>query len=312
MIRRRQGASSGCRREAAPAYQRDLRPSRVPAARHRPGCWWKRRSACRSGRGLAGGAWIAGADLCHFFPGVPAEADAALAFFRALGFDIGADENASYDLARDLGGYAIPDAVAETIERLRGQGIAIAPCREQDVPALRAHLQETFPGRWDERHDAPHRDGAGPVGDHHRPRRLRLGRRGQPVLGFAHTFSARSRWIGPPSTGAARLARHYGGLGPIGLAVRARKLGLGLALLAAGVQAVADTGATHMAIDWTNLLDFYAKVGFTPWKSTCPFGVRRRLNKVVSARQILQKQSASPVGKEPREAKMFRNVLICS
>lgn len=223
-------------------------------------------SVIEVGEGLASGAWIAGADLCHFFPGVPVQADAAFAFFRALGFEIGADENASYDLARDLSGYVIPEAVTGTIEKLRRQGIVIAPCRTEDIPALRAHLQETFPGRWEG--DTFRRIEMEPD-----PSEIIIARddsawggEGSQVLGFAHTFSTRSKWIGPPVYWRGSLGPHYGGLGPIGLAVRARKLGLGLALLAAGVQAVKNTGATHMAIDWTNLLDFYAKVGFTPWK----------------------------------------------
>jgi predicted N-acetyltransferase YhbS len=46
-----------------------------------------------------------------------------------------------------------------------------------------------------------------------------------------------------------------------------RGLGLGLALVAAGVSYLHAKGVRDCSIDWTSLLDFYGQLGFTPWKS---------------------------------------------
>jgi predicted N-acetyltransferase YhbS len=54
-------------------------------------------------------------------------------------------------------------------------------------------------------------------------------------------------------------------LGPIGVAADARGGGLGLALLVAGLRQLRDRGAGPAVIDWTDLLDFYARAGFAPW-----------------------------------------------
>jgi predicted N-acetyltransferase YhbS len=76
----------------------------------------------------------------------------------------------------------------------------------------------------------------------------------------------RSSWLGPNVYWHRLLGEHYGGLGPIGVSASHRGRGLGLALLCHSVAHLRDLGVRRMCIDWTNLLDFYGKIGFAPWK----------------------------------------------
>jgi predicted N-acetyltransferase YhbS len=46
-----------------------------------------------------------------------------------------------------------------------------------------------------------------------------------------------------------------------------RGKGLGLALLQLGLEHLARMGVENAVIDWTGLVDFYGRVGFTPWKT---------------------------------------------
>jgi GNAT superfamily N-acetyltransferase len=50
----------------------------------------------------------------------------------------------------------------------------------------------------------------------------------------------------------------------MGLSPALRGRGLGLALLDRAMVHLASRGADEMVIDWTILLDFYGRLGFTP------------------------------------------------
>jgi GNAT superfamily N-acetyltransferase len=193
-----------------------------------------------------------GGDPFHFFPGIPVSLG-ALAFFAASGYRLGDD---TYDLRRSLSGYETPPVVQAAAAA--HPDVEIRPLRTGEEPALLAFLDGAFPGRW----------------------RYIIGRflaaggriedimgvvRHRAVLGFAHLFHAGSLWIGPSIAWAARNAR-AGGLGPMGLAPDCRRQGLGLALLDGAVRHLAALGMEDMVIDWTNLLAFYGRLGFSPWR----------------------------------------------
>ena len=186
-----------------------------------------------------------GGSFHHVMPGVPAALDDARAFFQAMGY---AEGQEVWDVRRDLGqAPALPEAPPPA-------GVTLRPYAPGEEGALEAFLRTAFPGRW--ARDTAQALGAGlPIDFVHGAFRA-----GRPV-GFA--------WTHPPgSDGAFRWAGFdpaIAALGPIGIAAEERGSGLGLALLAAGLRALRDRGAGPTVIDWTDLLDFYARVGFAPW-----------------------------------------------
>jgi predicted N-acetyltransferase YhbS len=73
----------------------------------------------------------------------------------------------------------------------------------------------------------------------------------------------------PLSPGALRwagFAPEVAALGPIGVGKAIRGRGLGLALLVRGLEFLRAAGAHETVIDWTDLLDFYGRCGFAPWR----------------------------------------------
>jgi len=54
-------------------------------------------------------------------------------------------------------------------------------------------------------------------------------------------------------------------LGPIGIADNCRGKGYGIYLMVNIIQYFQQKGYKHMVIDWTDLVDYYKKIGFEPW-----------------------------------------------
>jgi GNAT superfamily N-acetyltransferase len=196
-----------------------------------------------------------GSDPAHFFPGVPDDTGAP-GFFEALGYSLRGE---AYDLHRSLRGYRTPEAV--TVALRDSPETDVRPLARGEASALLAFLDATFPGRW--RYTvAQFLAAGGPIGDI-----MGVVHRGT-VAGFALLFHPESRWIGPsiawaPEAAEAAAAR-TGGLGPMGVAPALRGRGLGLALLDRAMGYLASRGVEQMVVDWTILLDFYGKLGFTP------------------------------------------------
>jgi len=201
---------------------------------------------------------VLGGDPAHFFPGVPDDTGAA-PFFAARSYTLRGD---AYDLRRRLRDYKTPAAVAAV--RCANPDLEIRPLEPRDRTGLLAFLDATFPGRW--RYTvARFLDGGGPIGD------VMGIVRGSVVLGFAHLFPPDARWLGPsiawsPVDPGGGAATRVAGLGPMGVSPAIRGRGLGLALLDRSVAHLAALGADEMVIDWTNLLGFYGKLGFAPYR----------------------------------------------
>ena len=56
-----------------------------------------------------------------------------------------------------------------------------------------------------------------------------------------------------------------GGIGPLGIAPEERGKGYGLAIVQAGMYFLSQRGIKNIVIDWTNLVDFYGKLGISLW-----------------------------------------------
>ncbi len=193
-----------------------------------------------------------GGDPNHFLPGVPA-GEGALAFFRAAGYVFVGD---AYDLRRTVSRPAA--VVGERTPRVEGE-VAIRPLEPEDKPRLLAFLDEVFPGRWRYAVGRFLRQG-GSIGDIMGVVRTRQ------VVGFAQLFHPGSPWIGPSLNWTWSTGRRAGGIGPIGLAPGFRGRGLGLALLGRSVWHLAQLGVEEVVVDWTTLLDFYGRLGFSVWR----------------------------------------------
>jgi len=192
--------------------------------------------------------------LRHFFPGVPLELPGLVDYFAGAGFS---QVGVAHDLHGDLRGFVAPPSARAAVAAVDG---VVHPCRVQDMPALHAFLAAEFPGRW--RYDIARYLTMG--GD---PAMVIILRQGDAVAGFAQIHRAGRGYQGPPAYWRGVRGPRPGGLGPIGVAASMRGKGVGLALLQLALEEAARRGVEDGVIDWTSLLDFYARVGFAPWKS---------------------------------------------
>lgn len=191
----------------------------------------------------------------HLVPGVPAEAAELNAFLTKRGFG---DWRDAYDLSRELTDPALVHQLEEAGRQLPG-GVVMRPARHDDKEHLIAFVEHEFPGGW--HYDTKRfleRGGA--------PSDLILALDGNTIIGFAHTFTPKSIELRGSTHWFPLLGNAWGGLGPIGIAGSCRGRGLGLALLASGLQHLRSHGVEQAVIDWTDIVDFYGRFGFRKWR----------------------------------------------
>lgn len=205
--------------------------------------------------GLGAGKACLGQDHYHFFPGLPVGAafEAAGAFAAARGFRPEGDE---CDLIADLRETRVDAALATP-----PAGYEYRYYRRTDDAALDSFATRCFPGRW----AAELREA---IAAGMRPADLVLAveTAGGAVVGFSRIYDESSPVLGPGLYWRGLLGPDPGALGPIGVDASRRGLGLGMGLLQFCVGELKARGVKNMVIDWTDLLDFYGKMGFTEWK----------------------------------------------
>jgi GNAT superfamily N-acetyltransferase len=189
-----------------------------------------------------------GGSLHPFVPGYPIELN-HIAFFQKRGYVERPGNAHVWDVARDLADYThTPYAIDATIR----------PARPGDQTALADFFAREFPGRWRYEFEEFLREG-GHLSDYVvliTPRN---------IDGFARiTIENSERPL--DRFYMHRLPKPWGQLGPIGVSKDVRGKGYGGALLDAGLCYLRDQGVRGCVIDWTDLVDFYGKFGFKPYR----------------------------------------------
>lgn len=222
------------------------------------------------GRGIGGAlldaafGWLAergaatvslGGDRYHFFPGRPvydAEGSEALGRLAASrGFEPAGLE---YDLIADIGRMDRPEGSV-------GSGYEYGALRSGEAKAFSAFMRASFPGRWADEMAEGLAAGMDPA-DVLVARDASDGS----IAGFARVCDGKGPVLAPSVYWRAAMGEAPGGLGPIGVDAARRGSGVGLALLRYGVAELGSRGVRTMAVDWTDLVDFYGKIGFRVWK----------------------------------------------
>lgn len=191
----------------------------------------------------------------HLTPGVPSEAPDLKTFLERRGFS---NWHETYDLRRQLQDYEIPTEVAQ---RLKEQNlkVEIRPAHEGEQRAIVEFVGREFPGGW--HYDTKRFFEKG--GD---PSDIVIAIERNEIIGFCHTFTPESIELRGSTHWFPLLQGRWGGLGPIEIAADHRGRGLGLALLCYSVWHNKRRGVVDMVIDWTDLVEFYGRIGFKIWK----------------------------------------------
>jgi len=179
--------------------------------------------------------------LLHLVPGVPAEASEALRFFERRGYTF--EPEPHYDLVGDL----------RTFEGAPTPNARVAS--DADRSGLLDFLGREFAGSW-QLHARWHLEHGGRPSDF-----VVVDVEGR-IEGFCHIFRP-DAWPPGPST----YWSSAGGLGPIGVSAALRGRGLGRQLLDASLLELRASGVERCTIDWTRLVEFYARFGFSPLRA---------------------------------------------
>ncbi len=194
-----------------------------------------------------------GGSLRPFTPGLPSELDSE-PFFRNKGYNgqPGLAGKFDWDVARDLSTLEISDS------KFQIPNLTIEPGRPGQEDALLGFLKREFPGRWLFEFTEFLRE-QGRLSDY----MLLWTENG--VDGFARlTLEDSERPI--ERFYMHRLPRPWGQVGPLGVSQACRGKGYGAALIDAALRHLRHTGIRGCVIDWTSLVDFYAKFGFAPYR----------------------------------------------
>jgi len=192
-----------------------------------------------------------GGSVGHFLPGPPVDDARALRFWERRGYRPLARV---HDLRRGLADWTPPPAPPNGDYR-------IGRARPDQQGAMLAFLGRAFPGRW--RYDMAEAFARGAAVEDI----LVVEDRAGSVEGFLASWHFGSALLGPGAHWYPALGERFGAMGPLGIAESLRGRGLGLALVAAGMAALKERGVEESAIDWTELVDFYGKLGYRVWKS---------------------------------------------
>ena len=197
---------------------------------------------------------VVGGGLRPFVPG-PLANSGAEAFFLASGY-VYAEEPFSWDVARSLSDYQPPP--------LREAPAAARPGQRGQEAELLSFLAKEFPGRWHWQAVKFLEEG-GRISDY-----MLLwtseGVQGSCRLTYEDSVNPIDRFY------PYGLPRPWAQLGSIGVSAHLRGQGMGLLLLDAGLRRLHNSGINGCVIDWTTLLDFYAKCGFRPYRKWAQLG----------------------------------------
>lgn len=196
-----------------------------------------------------------GSDTYHFFPGIPLECLCSNKFFLKRKYKI---SDSFYDLICDISKIKFENVYEK---KYNFEKYKVETLKFEDREGLMQFHYKNFPGRWYEEFEEFFQIGM-------EDRDVVVLKDQDTIIGFAHIYDNKSKFIGPPIYWRQLLGENYGGLGPIGIDKDYRKCGLGVFILHKSLEILQKRHVDKMVIDWTDtdILDFYGKFNFMPWK----------------------------------------------
>lgn len=191
---------------------------------------------------------ILGKSILTFVPGPPVEAESG-PFFRRCGY---VGENYVWDVAANLATYTPPPGM----ESFAGM---VRPGQPGEEEALLTFLRREFPGRWRFETEEFLRRPGHRFSDY----MLLWTERGVDAfcrLTFADSGQPIERFF------PYQLPRPWAQLGSVGVSADRRGRGYGLAVVDAGLRRLHNNGINGCVIDWTTIVGFYAKFGFSEYR----------------------------------------------
>lgn len=194
-----------------------------------------------------------GGDPQNFLSGLPSSLEGDyLSLLEKSGFR---KHGVVYDLYQNISKFNIFNKISN--ERLQKK-LHIEKATKETEHLLLKFLEKYFPERWYFEAENIRRIPGG-IEDYW------ILRSNDSLLGFSRINTFKSSYLGPNINWCFKWQKDSLGLGPIGIADNCRGKGHGIYLMVNIIQYFQQKGYKHMVIDWTDLVDYYKKIGFEPW-----------------------------------------------
>lgn len=192
-----------------------------------------------------------GGGYYYLWQGVPINLPGAWPFFQACGWT---ESERSFDLLRELAGYATPPAIYARLSPT----LTIAQATPADEEAILAFEAQHFP-HWLRYYQNVLR--------HHGHADIVVAKEArQGIVGASFVIAPRAAWWDYEFRWLSLLGENTGGVGPLGVAESMREQGIGLALAARVTELLHQRGIQNSYIGWTWLVDWYGKLGYRVWQ----------------------------------------------
>jgi len=190
-----------------------------------------------------------GKDPNNFFPGIPSQYTSSIHWFEKRGYTLVRD---TYDLMNEVDNHTqlikLPEIQYEIQYLTNGY-----------YHKTMEFMERNFPGRWSyELYDYRHRGGTG-------REYLILIDKGD-VIGFCRVNDHNTAIINYNMTWVGSFKKP-GGIGPLGIDSNYRGQNLGFYIVAYATNELIQKNVSNIVIDWTSLISFYQKFGFSVWKT---------------------------------------------
>lgn len=191
-----------------------------------------------------------GSDPWHYFPGIPNHYEDTKQWIEARGYTNMGNE---YDLLCQY-----DPKVQSNMPVL--EDVTFSLLKETEKDEFLAFLQRCFPGRWE--YEAIHYFQKGGTG-----REFVVLKSAGKIIGFCRVNDQQSPFIAQNVYWSPLFREPLGGIGPLGVDPSERNKGYGLAIVEAGIAILRERNIQTIVIDWTGLVRFYAKLGYSVWKA---------------------------------------------
>ncbi len=192
-----------------------------------------------------------GGGFHYFWQGVPTSLPGAWPFFQACGWK---EVERSFDLVREMSGYATPPGVYERL----GPTITIEQATSADADAILAFEEQHFP-QWLRHYQR--------VLHHHGYADVVVAKETyQGIVGTSFVLDPHAAWWQHDIRWLDLLGGNTGGVGPLGVAESMRGQGIGLALAARVTELLWERRLAKSYVGWTWLVDWYGKLGYQVWQ----------------------------------------------
>lgn len=189
----------------------------------------------------------------RFWCGLPENLPDAQTFFQARGWKY---TETVYDLSQDLSQYTTPPAI---YQRIAEQQVTLKTASQADIPEILAFEGREFPN-WLAAYER-----LASLGEYSNILMARA--QDEQVVGTLLMSTPQSHAERTDVVWRVLLGYDAGSIAAVGVAEAEHGRGIGIALVARASDLLKACGVRNCYIDWVELTDFYAKLGYEKWRA---------------------------------------------